>query len=43
VLLFDRVEPILESVVMQRRPGAATIGTTWWYEIGGRPIRTPRR
>jgi hypothetical protein len=36
-LNFDRVEPNLESVVMQRRPGTATIGTAWWCGIGGRP------
>jgi len=40
---FELVEPDLESVVMKRRPGAATIDTAWWFESGGRPIRTPGR
>ena len=28
--MFDRLEPEFGSVVVQRRPGAATVSTAWW-------------
>src|SRR5437763_4567664 len=46
--MFDRLEPEFGSVVVQRRPGAATVSTAWWLryrqaspsahlDVSGRP------